>query len=410
MARSEIPITVQATDGTVSTASVTISVRGGGTATIFAQAMGSGTLANPTVADSSGRIEGWLNEGSYTVTFGAPLSYSRSFDIVSGFGVSNIANDAVTTAKIANSAVTTAKVADSAVTTAKLADASVTEPKLAANAVSGAVLAANAITQAKLANNAVSSRTIATGAVGSSELAPNAVTTDKLANDAATNAKFASSSVDNTKLANSGITNAQYFADGAITEAKFLTVEAIKVANDVFPVGSIIAYAGVDSNFATNVWKVCNGSTFNPNTWPELAAAWGGTARYGSVAPLWRLPDLQGRMAMGANTTIGQSEGQSSGNRGPNHAHLGFTQVVVSGGSHSHSYSRAIDVDKGSYVIPGSFAGDRLFNGLTSSATNAADGYALHTHTVTGTLAETAMPANVSAYSTVFYLIKVARV
>jgi hypothetical protein len=72
--------------------------------------------------------------------------------------------------QLASNAVTTAKITDANVTTAKIADANVTAGKLASDAV----------TTVKVADDAITAAKIAAGAVGSSELASDAVTPAKL--------------------------------------------------------------------------------------------------------------------------------------------------------------------------------------------------------------------------------------
>lgn len=121
MSRGPIPFvvfkTVPAVSGStvnivVSDASVLINIRGGGPATIYPSETGGSTIANPTTTTTEGRIVGWLDEGSYTMTVSGSgvTTYSQDFDVSRGDGVSRIAAGAVGNAQLADGAVTVSKV------------------------------------------------------------------------------------------------------------------------------------------------------------------------------------------------------------------------------------------------------------------------------------------------------------
>jgi hypothetical protein len=89
MARVEIPETVARRRGSgvlaaVGGASVQVNVRGGGAATVYAAATGSTTVANPIPTDADGRIEGWVEEGSYdlVVSGGTITPYTQRYEAV----------------------------------------------------------------------------------------------------------------------------------------------------------------------------------------------------------------------------------------------------------------------------------------------------------------------------------------
>ncbi len=116
MARVELPNNVTKVVGgnlqPLLGASVAIQHRGTGTtATVYGAESGGTTISNPVVTDADGRIEGWVDEGSYNlVVSGSGIStYTARFEAVRGDGVSNLAPGAVGTSHLANGAVTPAK-------------------------------------------------------------------------------------------------------------------------------------------------------------------------------------------------------------------------------------------------------------------------------------------------------------
>jgi Fibronectin type III domain len=98
--------------------------------------------------------------------------WSLSADTIGSASVtsSELASNAVTTAKILDANVTAAKIASDAVTTVKILDANVTTAKILDANVTTAKIAANAITQAKLASN-LSAVTVTTTANRDTDIA-----------------------------------------------------------------------------------------------------------------------------------------------------------------------------------------------------------------------------------------------
>lgn len=114
MARVEIPFSVvNSSNALVAGASIQVNTRAGTSSTVYAAETGGATLPNPLTSDSLGRIEGWVDEGSYNLVIsGAGLTtYTQRFEANRGDGVSLIAANAVGTAAIANTSVTFAKLA-----------------------------------------------------------------------------------------------------------------------------------------------------------------------------------------------------------------------------------------------------------------------------------------------------------
>jgi hypothetical protein len=87
MARVEIANTVQRPTGeAVRNATVQVNLRNGAAATVYADEVSGATISNPLTTDVSGRIEGWVNEGSYDLVVSAPglTSYTQKFEAVRG--------------------------------------------------------------------------------------------------------------------------------------------------------------------------------------------------------------------------------------------------------------------------------------------------------------------------------------
>lgn len=100
--------------------------------------VGDSGLAARLQYTTSGTTWNWVNY----IANDAETRYLK--DQAGTVDATNLATDAVTTAKITDANVTTAKIADANVTTAKIADANVTTAKLADNSVTAAKIAAGA--------------------------------------------------------------------------------------------------------------------------------------------------------------------------------------------------------------------------------------------------------------------------
>lgn len=86
MPRVEIGEVVIDTNGNaLSGASCQVNKREGGAATVYSAETGAGTVANPILTDSAGRITGWLEGGSYdiVVTPGVGSPFTQQFEAVS---------------------------------------------------------------------------------------------------------------------------------------------------------------------------------------------------------------------------------------------------------------------------------------------------------------------------------------
>lgn len=79
-------------------AEVQVNIRGGGAATVYSAESGGTALANPLEADAAGRIEGWLEEGSYDliISHDTITTYTDHFEAVSG---TPVGSETATTAR-----------------------------------------------------------------------------------------------------------------------------------------------------------------------------------------------------------------------------------------------------------------------------------------------------------------------
>lgn len=99
MPRTEIPFIVQTqSGGVVQGASIQVNNRvGGGAAVIYATEVGVSALPNPVTTGLSGRVDGWLDEGQYTLVVSGPgiTTYSQPWDVRSGGPIGRYGNAVV---------------------------------------------------------------------------------------------------------------------------------------------------------------------------------------------------------------------------------------------------------------------------------------------------------------------------
>jgi hypothetical protein len=158
----------------------------------------------------------------------------------------DIADDAVITAKIAALNITTALLADLAVDAGKIAAAAVTDSKLATDAVTTLKILDGAVIAAKLATDAVTSVKIQDSAVVTDKIADANVTADKILDGAITSAKLATDAVFTLAIQDSAVIEAKV-ADDAITSAK-IAANALKAIAALTPAdGNLIKYTGAST-------------------------------------------------------------------------------------------------------------------------------------------------------------------
>ena len=144
---------------------------------------------------------GGMETGANKITAGTGLTKSGTALGISNGGVTatQLASNAVETAKIKDANVTTDKLNGKAVTTAKIADSAVTATQIGSNAVTTYKINAKAVTTAKISD----------GAVTTTQLGSNAVTSAKIADGTITDADIADYSVTNLKLEGHSITQSE---------------------------------------------------------------------------------------------------------------------------------------------------------------------------------------------------------
>lgn len=132
-------------------------------------------------------------------------------------------------------------------------------------------------------------------------------------------------------------------------------------AGDIIPIGSIFPFAGVT---VPDGWLLCDGSTYDPGTYPKLSAAIGAT--FGT-----KTPDLRDRFALGAggSRSLGTAGGAATISKVVAHTHTVTGSVAVS-----------VSQDNGLSVSGSAGSGGDHQHGLQVSGTTTSDNPA-HNHT-----------------------------
>lgn len=98
MARVEIPIIVILNTGLPADGkSAQVNVRNSTPATVYAAETGGTTVTNPLTTDSMGRVEGWVDEGSYDIVVSGSgiTTYTQRFEASRGDGTTRIGDGAI---------------------------------------------------------------------------------------------------------------------------------------------------------------------------------------------------------------------------------------------------------------------------------------------------------------------------
>jgi microcystin-dependent protein len=154
----------------------------------------------------------------------------------------------------------------------------------------------------------------------------------------------------------------------------------------IAPVGSILMWP---TGSAPAGWLICNGSTFNAATYPELNTLLGGNT----------LPDLRDRVPVGVSGTkaVKSTGGSaavtlSSGNL-PSHTHT-FSGTSSAAGGHSHSMNSLMKTNNAAGSGASDNGGNSTVQGTTTGRFSggqdgSTDSVANHTHTYSGTTSAT---------------------
>jgi microcystin-dependent protein len=107
-----------------------------------------------------------------------------------------------------------------------------------------------------------------------------------------------------------------------------------------FPTGAITPFAGTATPTGTvnsvSAWLICNGASYGTATYPTLFNAIGYT--YGGSGTAFNVPDLRGRMPMGAGTGTGLN---ASGTASPTGTAQTARTVGAWGGEETHLLTTA---------------------------------------------------------------------
>lgn len=159
------------------------------------------------------------------------------------------------------------------------------------------------------------------------------------------------------------------------------------------PLGALAPYVGSTSP-ASSSWKLADGSELSRDTYSDLFAVIGTTYGAGNGVTTFNLPDLRGRMVMGANTTYERGETGGAAtvtlteSNLPAHTHsMTHTHSInhnhpatTTGSSGAHQHDIPVfdkDWDGNPYHVGGSKDGT-----LGTTVNNATHQAGSHTHTV----------------------------
>lgn len=159
----------------------------------------------------------------------------------------------------------------------------------------------------------------------------------------------------------------------------------IIAGGDTIPIGSIIPFTGTTA--PTN-WMICDGSEISRTTYEDLFTKIGTTFGEGDGTDTFNLPDLRGRIPIGAGSNDNDTHNFALGSTGGEYEH---TLTVAEMPSHKHNLT---------WYDAGSGGGAKLPYGLSSTKKTGGDASAI------GNAGGNSPHNNIQPYSTVNYIIK----
>ncbi len=279
---------------------------------------------------------------------------------------------------------------DNAAASATAANASATnaaasETAAAASASTASAKASEAVTSA---TNAATSKTDA--ATSASTASTKASAAAASATAAAASATAANASATNAAASETAAAASATAAESAADRAEAAANAAESVAEDVVLAGSILTFSGSFGG-TNNRYPIPRNST-TPNT--NWVLCDGGTDGSGGT-----VPDLRGRMILGANDTY--TTGSTGGALTHNHTVSGTsdetTLTVAQLASHNHTYYRPYT------ALVNADTNGTHYADLTQSVSDRAGGNASHTHTI---LIGSASSSSLPPYYALAYIIK----
>lgn len=295
----------------------------------------------------------------------------------------SIAADAVTGAKIADDQIDSEHYVDASIDTAHIANNQVTDAKLRDSAAlsvigrssnssgdpadiaagsdghvlrrSGTSIGFGTVAAAGLASDAVETAKIKDLNVTAAKLAANAVETAKIKDANVTAAKIAANAVETAKIKDANVTNAKLAAS-----AKRIKGEIIMWSGSLGSGEDVVFPVDPDTAVVNRNWHICDGSTYNGVT----------------------TPNLRDRFVIAAGTSYQAGANGGSATKDLTHTHAKGTLGVNEHGAHRHE-TESTGITKGG-VQEGS--GKTVVYDVTSPAYTKY--FAPMTHTVTGSTAD----------------------
>lgn len=223
----------------------------------------SGTLADAQIAAlAASKITGQLTnaqiasiDAATKLTGVVPIANIPTIpttNLSGTIGTTQIADDAITTAKIAANAITATEIAADTITSnqiaanaitsnelaansvisGKIQAGSITATEIAANTITGSKLVAGTITANEIAANTITAAKIQAGAITANEIAANTITAAKIASDTITGNQIAANTITASELAANSVTADKILA-GSVTAGKLAAGEIITASAQI---------------------------------------------------------------------------------------------------------------------------------------------------------------------------------